>query len=64
LASASAGVDEKWVLKIKNTPVLWENLQVWDCRENFGQGFRRGGRKMGCKNQKLRLFCAKNASPR
>ncbi len=26
-------------------------LQVLDISENFGQGFRRGRRKMGCKNQ-------------
>jgi hypothetical protein len=51
LARASAGVDKKWVVKINNAPVLCENLQVWDCRENFGQGFRRGRRKMGSKNQ-------------
>jgi hypothetical protein len=52
LARAPAGIDEKWVLKIKNVYMLAKKLQVPDSRQFFGQGFRRGRRKMGFKNQK------------
>jgi predicted secreted hydrolase len=87
LARASAGVDEKWGLKIKNAPILGEKcryqrkffvrasagvdknglqkskmylycakMQVLESRENFGQGFRRGRRKLGSNTQKYTCF--------
>ena len=37
--------------KIKNAPVLVRKMQFLDSRGNFGQGFRRGRRKMGSNKQ-------------
>jgi hypothetical protein len=38
-------------------------MQVLNSSENFGQGFRRGRRKMGFKKSKMHLYWEKNASP-
>jgi hypothetical protein len=50
LARASAGVDEKWVLKNQKCTNTGRKMLVLDSRENFGQVFRRGRREMGSKN--------------
>jgi hypothetical protein len=52
LARAPAGVDKKCVSEIKKCTYAVRKMQVLDNSENFGQGFRRGRRKMGCKNKK------------
>ena len=48
-SKGSRGGKWKMGFKNKNAPVLVRKMQFLDSRGNFGQGFRRGRRKMGSK---------------
>jgi hypothetical protein len=56
LARASAGVDEKMGFKNQKCTYTGRKMQVLDSSENFGQGFRRGRRKLGSNTQKYTCF--------
>ena len=55
LVRASAGIDKNGLQKSKMY-LYCAKMQVLESRENFGQGFRRGRRKLGSNTQKYTCF--------